>query len=177
MVLYTDYESSGSTVKPSQQQQQQHAGLKKPPPTPGKAGNAASAAGGGSGGGETTLNEMRSILPAVLVSAETAKLLDQLGEGTIDEKLRRLFGDKQELKELNVKLTNELEEERDKRCELEKKLIAQAHKVLDSHESSQDLQDIQRELSIFSLPNDYTIKISFFFSLSLKVNTRRRSTS
>lgn len=86
---------------------------------------------------------MRSVLPAVLVAPETAKLLDQLGEGTIDEKLRRVFAEKLELKELNAKLNGELEDERDKRCELEKKLIAQAHKVLDSQESNQELQDIQ----------------------------------
>lgn len=86
---------------------------------------------------------MKSVLPAVLVGPETAKLLDQLGEGTIDDKLRRLFSEKQELKEVNSKLIGELDDERDKRCELEKKLIASAHKMLDNHESNQDLHDIQ----------------------------------
>lgn len=131
LVLYTDYESASANVKPSQQQ----AGAKKPPQQP--------KTGGGGAASDMALSEMRSLLPAVLVAPETAKLLDQLGDGTIDEKLRRLFADKQELKELNAKLMAELDDERDKRADTEKKLIAQAHKVLDSHESSQDMQDIQ----------------------------------
>ena len=102
---------------------------------------------------------MRSVLPAVLVAPETAKLLDQLGEGTIDEKLRRVFAEKLELKELNAKLNGELEDERDKRCELEKKLIAQAHKVLDSQESNQELQDIQSNLTLFFLINVKILKL------------------
>jgi len=131
LVLYTDYESNvkQSSNTPSQ------ANLKKPPTSKGATPN----------NSDTPLSEMRSVLPAVLVAPETAKLLDQLGEGTIDEKLRRVFAEKLELKELNAKLNGELEDERDKRCELEKKLIAQAHKVLDSQESNQELQDIQRQ--------------------------------
>lgn len=127
LVLYTDYDTT--TVKPSQQQ-----GAQKKPPTPGSLSKVS---------GDTPLSEMKSVLPAVLVGPETAKLLDQMGEGTIDDKLRRLFAEKQELKELNSKIMAELEDERDKRCELEKKLIASTHKVLDSQESNQELQDIQ----------------------------------
>lgn len=129
LVLYTDYDTT--TVKPSQQQ-----GAQKKPPTPGSSSKVS---------GDTPLSEMKSVLPAVLVGPETAKLLDQMGEGTIDDKLRRLFAEKQELKELNSKIMAELEDERDKRCELEKKLIASTHKVLDSQESNQELQDIQRQ--------------------------------
>lgn len=135
LVLYTDYDTS--TVKPSQQGNS--ANLKKPP-MPGAAASKV--------GVDTPLSEMKSVLPAVLVAPETAKLLDQMGEGTIDEKLRRIFAEKLELKELNSKIMGELEEERDKRNELEKKLIASAHKVLDSHESNQELQEIQSNLDV-----------------------------
>lgn len=136
LVLYTDYDTN-SSVKPSQQPNV--ANLKRPP-MPGA---------GSKVGADTPLSEMKSVLPAVLVGPETAKLLDQMGEGTIDDKLRRLFAEKLELKELNAKLSGELEDERDKRCELEKKLITSAHKMLDSQESNQELQDIQRMVYFF----------------------------
>lgn len=116
--------------------QQANAANQKKPPTPGSSAKVS---------GDTPLSEMKSVLPAVLVGPETAKLLDQMGEGTIDEKLRRLFAEKLDLKELNAKIMGELEEEREKRTDLEKKLIASAHKVLDSQESNQELQDIQSE--------------------------------
>lgn len=146
LVLYTDYETS--SVKPSQQQNS--TANQKKPPTP----------GGGSSSknnGDTPLSEMKSVLPAVLVGPETAKLLDQMGEGTIDDKLRRLFAEKNELKEVNAKVMEELEKEREKRCEMEKKLIASAHKVMDSQESNQELQDIQS--SFFFI---YTNNTNFF---------------
>lgn len=68
-------------------------------------------------------NEIKSVLPAVLLAPDTAKLLDMLGEGTIDDKLRKLFGDKQELKEHNSRLLGELEDERVKSADMEKSLL------------------------------------------------------
>jgi hypothetical protein len=91
-------------------------------------------------------NEIKSILPAALVAPETAKLLDTLGEGTIDDKLRKLLNEKQDLKELNNRLTTELDDEKTKSALLEKKLVANVNKLQDNQENSQDLHEIQSEL-------------------------------
>jgi len=101
--------------------------------------------------------EVRSVLPAALVSPETAKLLDQLGEGTIDDKLRRLLENKSELKEINARLTCELEDERMRISSLEKKLTSHLSKMQDSQESAQDLHELQRtytkEINEFKMRN------------------------
>ena len=57
-----------------------------------------------SGEANGTTNEIRSVLPAALVAPETAKLLDAMGEGTIDDKLRKLLENKSDLKEQNSRL-------------------------------------------------------------------------
>jgi hypothetical protein len=94
-------------------------------------------------------NEIKSVLPAALVAPETAKLLDMLGEGTIDDKLRKLLENKQELKEQNFRLKAELDDERLKITSLEKKLASHASKIQDSQENAQDLQEIQSICLIF----------------------------
>lgn len=129
LVLYTDYETKTKN------------------PTPGSAKAGLKSTNDSNSKEKDALNEMKSLLPAVLVAPETAKLLDMLGDGTIDDKLRKLFGEKQELKELNSKLQNELNDERDKKTELEKKIIANAHKMLDNHESNQEIHEIQSIIS------------------------------
>ena len=96
-------------------------------------------------------NEIKSILPAALVAPETAKLLDTLGEGTIDDKLRKLLNEKQDLKELNNRLTTELDDEKTKSALLEKKLVANVNKLQDNQENSQDLHEIQSELFFVTL--------------------------
>ena len=93
--------------------------------------------------GETADNEIKSVLPAALVAPETAKLLDMLGEGTIDDKLKKLLETKQDLKEQNSRLKSELEDERLKISSLEKKLASHASKIQDNQESAQDLHEIQ----------------------------------
>lgn len=102
-------------------------------------------------------NEIKSVLPAALVAPETAKLLDMLGEGTIDDKLRKLLENKQELKEQNFRLKAELDDERLKITSLEKKLASHASKIQDSQENAQDLQEIQRqytrEINEFKMKN------------------------
>ena len=90
-------------------------------------------------------DEIKSVLPAALVAPETAKLLDMLGEGTIDDKLRRLIYEKQELKEQNGRLRNEIEDERAKIVQLEKKIVESASKAHDTQESNHDLHEIQRQ--------------------------------
>jgi seryl-tRNA synthetase len=100
-------------------------------------------------GNVDTSNEIKSILPAALVAPETAKLLDTLGEGTIDDKLRKLLNEKQDLKEQNNRLTTELDDERTKSAHLEKKLIANANKLQDNQENSQELHEIQSNFCFF----------------------------
>ena len=109
---------------------------------------------GGSAGksllnGEAADNEIKSVLPAALVAPETAKLLDMLGEGTIDDKLKKLLETKQELKEQNSRLKSELEDERLKISSLEKKLASHASKIQDNQESAQDLHEIQSIFQFF----------------------------
>lgn len=94
---------------------------------------------------DNSFNEIKSVLPAVLLAPDTAKLLDMLGDGTIDDKLRKLFNEKQELKEHNNKLLSEIDEERQKSVKLEKKLITSMNKISDNQETSQELQNIQRQ--------------------------------
>jgi hypothetical protein len=122
LVLYTDYEVKSKTSQLKNAKPNENSNKEK-----------------------DALSEMKSLLPAVLVAPETAKLLDMLGEGTIDDKLRKVFNEKQELKEMNNKLQAELNEERDKKTDLEKKIIANAHKMLDNQESNQELHEIQRK--------------------------------
>lgn len=102
-------------------------------------------------------NEIKSVLPAALVAPETAKLLDMLGEGTIDDKLRKLLENKSELKELNTRLKSELEDERNRISSLEKKLANHASKIQDNQENAQDLHEIQRqytkEINEFKMKN------------------------
>ena len=111
-----------------------------------KATNAASASKNASSKNSSDtngINEIKSILPAALVAPETAKLLDMLGEGTIDDKLRKLLNEKHDLKEQNSRLSAEIDDEKSKSALLEKKLIANASKLQDNHESSHDLHEIQ----------------------------------
>jgi hypothetical protein len=89
-----------------------------------------------------SLIEIKSVLPAALVAPDTAKLLDTLGEGTIDDKLRKLLSDNRDIKDQNTRLKIELEEERTKSNTLEKKLITNMNKNFDN-ESSHDLHEIQ----------------------------------
>ena len=109
---------------------------------------AASFANKNSKGNAETSNEIKSILPAALVAPETAKLLNTLGEGTIDDKLRKLLNEKQDLKEQNNRLTTELDDEKTKSALLEKKLVANANKLQDNQENSHDLHEIQSKLTI-----------------------------
>ena len=105
-------------------------------------------------GSKTNSDEIKSILPAALVAPETAKLLDMLGEGTIDDKLRKLLNEKQELKEHNSRLATELDDEKTKSALLEKKLVANVNKLQDNQENSHDLHEIQSKntLSLASSP-------------------------
>ena len=66
-----------------------------------------------------------------------------LGEGTIDDKLRKILNDKQELKETNNRLRSEIDDERQKIASLERKLAASTSKLHDNQEAAHDLHEIQ----------------------------------
>jgi hypothetical protein len=89
------------------------------------------------------LSEIKSVLPAALISPETGKLLNMLGEGTIDDKLRKLLDNKHDLKEQNNKMKMELEEKESKISSLEKKIAQTASKIQDSQEQANDLHELQ----------------------------------
>jgi hypothetical protein len=100
-------------------------------------------------------NEIRSVLPAALVSPATAKLLDTLGEGTIDDKLKMLLSDKQELKETANRLMSEIERERARTEKLEKRLVESTSRMMDNQEASQELLDMQSMNFIFIFVSPY----------------------
>jgi len=102
------------------------------------------------------IGEIKSVLPAALISPETGKLLDMMGEGTIDDKLRKLLDTKQELKETNNKMKTELEEKETKIANLERKIAQNASKIHDSQEQANDLHELQRQYT--KEINDFKMK-------------------
>jgi len=93
---------------------------------------------------EVALQQVKSILPAALLSPETATLLDSLGDGTIDDKLRKLLDDKGKFREQINKLNSDLEDEKFKCSQLERKLQQSISKLSDTKDSSLELQEMQR---------------------------------
>lgn len=89
------------------------------------------------------LGDIKSVLPAALVSPETGKLLNMMGEGTIDDKLRKLLDTKHDLKAENSKLRLDLEDKENKIASLEKKLAQNASKIHDTQEQANDLHELQ----------------------------------
>ena len=106
-------------------------------------------------------NDIKSVLPAALVAPETAKLLDNLVEGTIDDKLKKLLNDKIEYKEQLNKLKSDLEDEKIRSSNLEKKLAHSNSRLNDSHDSSQSLQEMQ-SMSFFFLFRYFILKVLMF---------------
>jgi chromosome segregation ATPase len=66
--------------------------------------------------------KLSSVLPTGLVSQETLALLNSLGKGSIDEKLKRILNEKREQFDQIVKLKSELDEERNRLRTLEKQI-------------------------------------------------------
>lgn len=72
--------------------------------------------------GTNSEEKLSSVLPTGLVSQETLSLLNSLGKGSIDEKLKRILNEKREQFEQIVKLKSELEEEKNRLRTLEKQI-------------------------------------------------------
>ncbi|XP_013388690.1 uncharacterized protein LOC106157556 isoform X2 [Lingula anatina] len=81
---------------------------------------------------------------ALLVSPATAQILEKLGEGSIDDKIRRLASEKEELLDQVKRLRQELEEERD-RNSLSAKYSP--NKAQMNGPSDEHLEQYQREAS------------------------------
>ncbi|CAF1202380.1 unnamed protein product [Didymodactylos carnosus] len=67
-------------------------------------------------------SDLISVLPTGLVSQETANLLNTLGNGNIDEKLKRLLSERRDTFEQIVRLKSELDDEQNRLKILEKQL-------------------------------------------------------
>jgi hypothetical protein len=72
--------------------------------------------------GNNSEDKVSSVLPTGLVSQETLTLLNSLGKGTIDEKLKRILNEKREQFEQIVKLKSELDEEKNRLRTVEKQI-------------------------------------------------------
>jgi DNA repair exonuclease SbcCD ATPase subunit len=83
-----------------------------------------------------------SVLPTGLVSQETLTLLNSLGKGSIDEKLKRILNEKREQFEQIVKLKSELDEEKNRLRTLEKQIpkFNETPNVISSNDSEQQKQ-------------------------------------
>ena len=66
--------------------------------------------------------KVSSVLPTGLVSQETLTLLNSLGKGSIDEKLKRILNEKRDQFEQILKLKSELDEEKNRLRTLEKQI-------------------------------------------------------
>ncbi|UJR24881.1 hypothetical protein I4U23_006249 [Adineta vaga] len=92
--------------------------------------------------------KISSVLPTGLVSQETLTLLNSLGKGSIDEKLKRILYEKREQFDQIVKLKSELEDEKDRLHTLERQLPKlhdsqhNANSTLDSEQQKQLLKEI-----------------------------------
>ncbi|CAM2701894.1 unnamed protein product [Rotaria socialis] len=84
--------------------------------------------------------KLSSVLPTGIVSHETLTLLNSLGKGSIDEKLKRILNEKREQFEQIVKLKSELDEEKNRLRTLEKQLP----KLNDSHQSVSGATDYEQ---------------------------------
>ncbi|CAF3944729.1 unnamed protein product, partial [Rotaria magnacalcarata] len=84
--------------------------------------------------------KLSSVLPTGIVSHETLTLLNSLGKGSIDEKLKRILNEKREHFEQIVKLKSELDEEKNRLRTLEKQLP----KLNDSHQSVSGTTDSEQ---------------------------------
>lgn len=94
-------------------------------------------------------NDIKSVLPAALLSSKTAELLDNLGDGTIDEKLKKLLDEKQEFKDQINKLKSDLDDERFRIVSLEKKLALTTNKINENLDVSQGMHEMQSKYNYF----------------------------
>ena len=115
------------------------------------------------GDGHTSSEEKcSSVLPMGLVSQETLSLLNSLGKGTIDEKLKRILNEKREQAEQISKLTADLKQERARLHLAEKSTVktqeshANSNGVMESEQQKQltkEITDLKNRLQRFEAEN------------------------
>lgn len=123
--------------------------------------------------------KLSSVLPTGLVSQEIFSLLNSLGKGSIDEKLKRLLSEKREQFEQIVKLKSELEDERNRLRTLERQLpkLHDAHHhangSLDSEQQKQllkEITDLKNRLQRLEAENGSLQQEVSLFSPSVDLN-------
>ena len=89
-----------------------------------------------------------SVLPMGLVSQETLTLLNSLGKGSIDEKLKAILNEKREQSEMIAKFKSDLEEERNRSRTLEKQVNKpnDSHSNLNGTNESEQRKQLQKEI-------------------------------
>jgi chromosome segregation ATPase len=97
--------------------------------------------------GNNSEEKLSSVLQIGLVSQETLTLLNSLGKGSIDEKLKRILNEKREQFEQIVKLKSELDEEKTRLRTLEKQIpkfndSQNVNGSIDSEQQKQLLKEI-----------------------------------
>lgn len=94
-------------------------------------------------------DKLSSVLPTGIVSQETLTLLNSLGKGSIDEKLKRILNEKREQYEQIVKLKSELDEERNRLRTLEKQIpkLNDSHQNLNGSTDSEQQKQLLKEIT------------------------------
>lgn len=99
--------------------------------------------------GDNSEQKFSSVLPTGLVSQETLNLLNSLGKGSIDEKLKRILNEKREQFEQIVKLKSELDEEKTRLRTLEKQIpkFNDSHQNLNGSLDSEQQKQLMKEIT------------------------------
>ncbi|CAH1238595.1 LRRFIP2 [Branchiostoma lanceolatum] len=95
----------------------------------------------GTANGEAETGEKKT--KVALVTPEAAQMLEQAGEGTLDERLKRMAEEKEDLVDQIRRLKLELEEEKER----SKALQSKANRTAEANGPDMELLDIQREAS------------------------------
>ncbi|XP_019613793.1 PREDICTED: leucine-rich repeat flightless-interacting protein 2-like isoform X25 [Branchiostoma belcheri] len=95
----------------------------------------------GTANGEAETGEKKT--KVALVTPEAAQMLEQAGEGTLDERLKRMAEEKEDLVDQIRRLKLELEEEKERT----KALQSKANRTAEANGPDMELLDIQREAS------------------------------
>jgi chromosome segregation ATPase len=93
--------------------------------------------------------KLSSVLPTGLVSQETLILLNSLGKGSIDDKLKRILNEKREQFEQIVKLKSELDEEKNRLRTLEKQIpkLNESHQNLNASNDAEQVKTLTKEIT------------------------------
>ncbi|CAF2508626.1 unnamed protein product [Rotaria sp. Silwood2] len=93
--------------------------------------------------------KLSSVFPTGIVSQETLALLNSLGKGSIDEKLKRILNEKREQFEQIVKLKSELDEEKTRLRTLEKQIpkFNDTNQNVNSQTDSEQQKQLTKEIT------------------------------